>query len=45
MRELQQSVNKFLWREDGLAGVEYAVMLAIIILVCLAQAWFVMLAR
>jgi len=35
MRKLGQSVVNFLKREDGPTAVEYAVMLALIIVVCL----------
>ena len=36
MRKLQQLVNQFVRREDGPTAVEYAVMLALIIVVCIA---------
>ena len=36
MRKLQQWVVEFLKKEDGPTAVEYAVMLALIIVVCLA---------
>ena len=36
MRQLTQSVVNFMKREDGPTAVEYAVMLALIIVVCLA---------
>jgi len=36
MRQLQQFVVSFLRREDGPTAVEYAVMLALIIVVCIA---------
>jgi pilus assembly protein Flp/PilA len=36
MRQLGQSVLKFLKSEDGPTAVEYAVMLALIIVVCIA---------
>ena len=36
MRRLQQYVGEFLRREDGPTAVEYAVMLALIIVVCIA---------
>ena len=36
MRYLAQSVVNFLKREDGPTAVEYAVMLALIIVVCIA---------
>ena len=35
MRKLMQQVAEFLKREDGPTAVEYAVMLALIIVVCL----------
>jgi pilus assembly protein Flp/PilA len=35
MRRLQQYVGEFLRREDGPTAVEYAVMLALIIVVCI----------
>jgi pilus assembly protein Flp/PilA len=35
MRSLRESVVNFLKREDGPTAVEYAVMLALIIVVCL----------
>ena len=35
MRQLAQSVVNFLKREDGPTAVEYAVMLALIIVVCI----------
>jgi pilus assembly protein Flp/PilA len=35
MRKLTQSVVNFLKREDGPTAVEYAVMLALIIVVCI----------
>ena len=35
MRSLYQSVTRFLTAEDGPTAVEYAVMLALIIVVCL----------
>jgi pilus assembly protein Flp/PilA len=35
MRSLVQSVARFLEREDGPTAVEYAVMLALIIVVCI----------
>jgi pilus assembly protein Flp/PilA len=35
MRYLQQSVVRFLRNEDGPTAVEYAVMLALIIVVCI----------
>ena len=36
MRKLMQRVTEFLKREDGPTAVEYAVMLALIIVVCIA---------
>ena len=36
MRAFQRSVRDFLRREDGPTAVEYAVMLALIIVVCIA---------
>jgi pilus assembly protein Flp/PilA len=36
MRQLKQVVVDFLKREDGPTAVEYAVMLALIIVVCIA---------
>jgi pilus assembly protein Flp/PilA len=36
MKKLQQMVVDFLQKEDGPTAVEYAVMLALIIVVCLA---------
>ena len=36
MKKFADSVKKFLVSEDGPAAVEYAVMLALIIVVCLA---------
>ncbi len=36
MRSLAQKLHRFLVREDGPTAVEYAVMLALIIIVCLA---------
>ena len=36
MRKFQQWVNEFVRREDGPTAVEYAVMLALIIVVCIA---------
>jgi len=36
MRNLTKSVVEFLKREDGPTAVEYAVMLALIIVVCIA---------
>ena len=36
MRKLCQAVVQFIEREDGPTAVEYAVMLALIIVVCLA---------
>ena len=36
MRKFAQSVVNFMKREDGPTAVEYAVMLALIIVVCLA---------
>lgn len=36
MKSLAQKVHRFLVSEDGPTAVEYAVMLALIILVCLA---------
>ena len=36
MRSLSQWVGNFLQREDGPTAVEYAVMLALIIVVCIA---------
>lgn len=36
MRKLQEAIVDFLKREDGPTAVEYAVMLALIIVVCLA---------
>ncbi len=35
MKSLAQSIKKFLVSEDGPTAVEYAVMLALIIIVCL----------
>jgi pilus assembly protein Flp/PilA len=35
MRELMQNVSRFLRSEDGPTAVEYAVMLALIVIVCL----------
>ena len=36
MRTLLQGIKQFLSREDGPTAVEYAVMLALIIVVCIA---------
>jgi pilus assembly protein Flp/PilA len=36
MRRFQQWVSEFIKREDGPTAVEYAVMLALIIVVCVA---------
>ncbi len=36
MRSMTQSIVKFLKREDGPTAVEYAVMLALIVVVCIA---------
>lgn len=36
MRKLSEAVVRFIEREDGPTAVEYAVMLALIIVVCLA---------
>jgi len=36
MRAFQKSVVEFLKREDGPTAVEYAVMLALIVVVCIA---------
>jgi pilus assembly protein Flp/PilA len=36
MRTLNQWVKKFLGREDGPTAVEYAVMLALIVVVCIS---------
>ena len=36
MRKLEQWVREFVRREDGPTAVEYAVMLALIIVVCIA---------
>jgi pilus assembly protein Flp/PilA len=36
LRQLLQSVRTFVEREDGPTAVEYAVMLALIIVVCIA---------
>jgi pilus assembly protein Flp/PilA len=36
LQRLQQSVVRFMKQEDGPTAVEYAVMLALIIVVCLA---------
>jgi pilus assembly protein Flp/PilA len=36
MRKLSQFALGFLWNEDGPTAVEYAVMLALIIVVCIA---------
>jgi len=36
MRRFQQFISEFLQREDGPTAVEYAVMLALIIAVCIA---------
>lgn len=36
MRKFQEAIVEFLKREDGPTAVEYAVMLALIIVVCLA---------
>jgi len=36
MRQLTQKLVKFLKKEDGPTAVEYAVMLALIIVVCIA---------
>jgi pilus assembly protein Flp/PilA len=36
MRQFVESVKNFLAREDGPTAVEYAVMLALIIVVCIA---------
>ncbi len=36
MRKFTEAVVKFLQREDGPTAIEYAVMLALIIVVCLA---------
>ncbi len=36
MRSITQSVVNFLKREDGPTAVEYAVMLALIVVVCIA---------
>lgn len=35
MFPLWRRIKQFLWREDGPTAVEYAVMLALILLVCL----------
>jgi pilus assembly protein Flp/PilA len=35
MRRLASQVRKFLFREDGPTAVEYAVMLALIVVVCI----------
>ena len=35
MRKIMESVKNFLQREDGPTAVEYAVMLALIIVVCI----------
>jgi len=37
MRSLYQSVTRFLQAEDGPTAVEYAVMLALIVVVCIAS--------
>ena len=37
MKSLAQKVQRFLTAEDGPTAVEYAVMLALIIIVCLAS--------
>ena len=37
MRSLYQSVTRFLNAEDGPTAVEYAVMLALIVVVCIAS--------
>jgi pilus assembly protein Flp/PilA len=37
MQRLTQSVKNFLQREDGPTAVEYAVMLALIIIVCIVS--------
>ncbi len=37
MRSLVQSVVRFLQREDGPTAVEYAVMLALIVVVCIVS--------
>jgi pilus assembly protein Flp/PilA len=37
MRQLVQDVQKFLVSEDGPTAVEYAVMLALIVVVCLTS--------
>ena len=36
MRNLTKSIVKFMKREDGPTAVEYAVMLALIVVVCIA---------
>ncbi len=36
MRSMTKSIVKFLKREDGPTAVEYAVMLALIVVVCIA---------
>jgi len=36
MRQFYQSITNFLTKEDGPTAVEYAVMLALIIVVCIA---------
>ena len=36
MRSITKSIVKFLKREDGPTAVEYAVMLALIVVVCIA---------
>ena len=36
MRNLTQSIKRFLQSEDGPTAVEYAIMLALIVLVCIA---------
>ena len=37
MAKVARRVTDFLWREDGPTAVEYAVMLALIIVVCLGS--------
>jgi pilus assembly protein Flp/PilA len=36
MHRFQQRIREFIWKEDGPTAVEYAVMLALIIVVCIA---------
>jgi len=36
MHQFQRVLSQFLWDEDGPTAVEYAVMLALIVVVCIA---------